>query len=304
MKEKTNILITGASGLTGQHLISKICKSSCYSDKQLILTMHLNRPRIAKNTDAFKLTNPVDLTCISSWTKLLEEYLPNTIVVLSNIRHSRPLLSAISLIRDSSYLPRLIIVGTTGVFSSYKSYSDEYKLIETKISSYKGDVLLLRPSMIYGSSRDKNMHKVIAFVNKWGFFIVFGSGTGLVQPVYYKDLSWLLFQSLLHPSLNGTFNVPGKYAITYHEMLQIIFHALNKPFRIMKVPLFAAKHIALLLSHAPCIKPPFSLEQVERTQEDKIFSYHTTQAVFHYNPTSFADGIKLQIISEHNYVPL
>jgi dTDP-4-dehydrorhamnose reductase len=303
MKHKETILITGASGLTGQDLISRICNSSYYLDKNLILTVHRDKPKTTPDTDSIKLAYSIDLTRTSSWVQLIELYRPDSILVISNIRHSKALLSAISLTSDSSYLPRLIIVGTTGVYSCYNMYSDEYKLIEKQISCYNGSVLLLRPSMIYGASRDKNIHKVIDFVSKWGFFIVFGSGMSLVQPVYYKDLSWLLFQSLILPSLSGSYDAPGKYAITYHEMLQTIFDALQKPFRVIKIPVFFAKLMAFLLDRIPWISPPFSVEQVERIQEDKIFAYHTTQAMFCYNPTSFDAGIKLQVSSKSNERP-
>ena len=90
--------------------------------------------------------------------------------------------------RFANYLPRLIVVGTTGVFSSFKNYSQEYMLLENLLFSYSGSYLLLRPSMIYGSRKDKNLHKVFKFIRNYNFYPIFGSGNNLLHPVHYKDL--------------------------------------------------------------------------------------------------------------------
>src|SRR3712207_7109590 len=46
---------------------------------------------------------------------------------------------------------------------------------------------ILRPSMIYGSERDRNVHRLLRFLDRSPVFPIFGPGTNLWQPVYHED---------------------------------------------------------------------------------------------------------------------
>jgi uncharacterized protein YbjT (DUF2867 family) len=62
---------------------------------------------------------------------------------------------------------RAYFVTTTGVFSSYNQFSGIYKENEEKIRQSGITYTILRPSMIYGSTRDKNMNRLIRTLNQY-----------------------------------------------------------------------------------------------------------------------------------------
>ncbi|MDH5347119.1 MAG: NAD-dependent epimerase/dehydratase family protein, partial [Nitrospira sp.] len=49
--------------------------------------------------------------------------------------------------------------------------------------------VILRPTLIYGRGRDKNLTEIIRFVRRWGFFPLLGKAVGLRQPVHAEDVA-------------------------------------------------------------------------------------------------------------------
>ena len=83
-----------------------------------------------------------------------------------------------------------IVVHTTGMYSRFKSASADYIKVEEEVLSHRDkiNITVLRPTMIYGTSGDRNMYKLINYLDRHSFFPVFGSGKNLMQPVHAKDL--------------------------------------------------------------------------------------------------------------------
>lgn len=55
---------------------------------------------------------------------------------------------------------------------------------------------IVRPSMIYGSELDHNMHKLLRFLDCSPVYPVFGSGQNLWQPSFYEGLAQGVLASL------------------------------------------------------------------------------------------------------------
>src|SRR4028119_446790 len=82
---------------------------------------------------------------------------------------------------------RAYFVTTTGIYSKYNQYSEIYKVNEAKIRASGITYTILRPSMIYGSLRDKNMNRLIRFLARSPVFPLFGGGRRLVPPGFVAD---------------------------------------------------------------------------------------------------------------------
>ena len=48
--------------------------------------------------------------------------------------------------------------------------------------------------MIFGSPKDRNMIKLINWIDKVPFIPVFGKGNNFQQPIYVKDLAWSIVE--------------------------------------------------------------------------------------------------------------
>jgi nucleoside-diphosphate-sugar epimerase len=79
---------------------------------------------------------------------------------------------------------------------------------------------ILRPSMIYGADRDRNMIKLLKYLSKWPVFPIFGSGKGLMQPVFVQDLADGIVTAILNPELTRwkEYNLCGPAVIPYIDL--------------------------------------------------------------------------------------
>ncbi|ABO18049.1 NAD-dependent epimerase/dehydratase family protein [Prochlorococcus marinus] len=288
MKEK--ILISGCTGLTGKYATLKILNK--YKNIEVIgFSRDINKS-FSSNSFTF-LQGDANKT--SFWRELLKKFRPNTILINSNIRHFLPFLEAIDTL-DIEEFPRVVIVSTTGIFSKFNSYNFLYKQIEGKIKSYRGNFLILRPSLIYGSKNDKNISKLIRFVHKFRFSFSFGSGLNYFQPIFYKDLGWAISEVLLNKNISGEYNLTGKNCITFIEILKLISFNLKKNLINIKLPLKLTGNILLFVEkYLRFTILPITSEQVFRMSENKCYSHLKAKEDFGFEPISFQDGIKLQI---------
>ncbi len=187
-----------------------------------------------------------------------------------------------------------IMVHTTGRYSKYKSASTEYIEIEEHVLKFRDrmGITVLRPTMIYGSSRDQNMYKLISFLHKMKFFPMFGEGENLMQPVHARDLGNAYYDVIVNRSttFNKDYNLSGKQPLSYMELVRTVSKSLGRKNIIVKIPLWASI-LAARVYNAVDKKAIISVEQVLRMQEDKAFSYEDAMRDFAYSPVSFEDGI-------------
>jgi nucleoside-diphosphate-sugar epimerase len=154
---------------------------------------------------------------------------------------------------------------------------------------------IARPSMIYGSELDKNMRHLLRFLDRSPVFPMFGPGTNLWQPVYYKDLAWGLVAALESPGAVGrSYDMPGAESLTYLDLVRTAAAALGKNPRIFRVPLEPARRVLRLaeLAHLPI---PVGSEQVLRLREDKAYPYEEARRELGYTPRPFSQGIALEV---------
>ena len=153
---------------------------------------------------------------------------------------------------------------------------------------------VVRPSMIYGSELDHNMHKLLRFLDRSPVFPLFGSGENLWQPVYYEDLARGLYAALTRPGTEGeTYDLPGKRSLRYVDLVRTAAGALGKKVRIIRVPAEPVRR-GLLVSEKLKVPLPIKSEQVLRLREDKAYPYEKAREELGYHPRSFEEGIALE----------
>ena len=190
-----------------------------------------------------------------------------------------------------------ICVHTTGRYSKYKSASSRYISIEDKLLKEFSNLTILRPTMIYGSSRDRNIHKLIQFIHKHKFFPVFGNGKNLMSPVNAKDLGNAYYDVLQNQNatFGNQYNLTGMSDITYISILEETASALNKQVFFIKLPIWFCLISVKLGKLVFWSRFPVTFEQVLRMKEDKVFSWIDANKDFGYSPMAFKDGIRIEV---------
>lgn len=195
-------------------------------------------------------------------------------------------------------ISRAVFVSTTAIFTQLNARSKQVRLAAESVIETSGlKFTILRPTMIYGSSRDRNMWRLIRFMRSSPLVPVFGDGNHLQQPIYVGDVAQAIVSCLCNDQTIGkSYNIAGKSPRTYNQVIDTIAGQLQK--RVLKIHLPSAPAVSLLkLFERLHIPFPIKAEQVLRLNENKNFSYEEAEREFDFSPLSFEEGIKLELRS-------
>ncbi len=281
------IIVSGANGFTGRYVCLELLKRK-------ITFIALLRPE----TDSSWFISR-SITCryadLRDPEKLRKEF--NNCEILLNIA-SIGFGSAPSILKacEKAGIKRAVFISTTAIFTRLNASSKIIrKEAEYQIRKSSLNWTILRPTMIFGSSKDRNIIKLIKWIDKYPLLPIFGNGNNLQQPVFVKDIAWSVVEIIDNQeTFSEDFNLSGSFPITYKNMINIIERKLSK--KITKV--FISSRIAInLLKIFEFLRIRFFIksEQIERLNEDKFFSHKKAQKYFGYKPTTFLDAISQEI---------
>lgn len=195
-------------------------------------------------------------------------------------------------------ISRAIFVSTTAIFTQLNAKSRQARLAAEQAIEASGlQYTILRPTMIYGSPRDRNMWRLIQFIRYSPIIPVFGDGNSLQQPIYVGDVAQAILSCLCNDQTIGkSYNIAGKYPLTYNQVIDTIAKQINK--RVWRIHVPSSPVVSLLkLFERLHIPIPIKAEQVLRLNENKSFSYEEAEKEFRFTSWSFDEGIKLELSS-------
>ena len=89
--------------------------------------------------------------------------------------------------------------------------------------------VILRPTLIYGGGRDKNIATAARFIRRFGFFPLVGKASGLRQPIHAADVASACVLALEARHLaHRSYNISGADTITYRQMIAEIFRVMGR----------------------------------------------------------------------------
>ena len=240
-----NILITGASGFIGSHVLKKLLKSN-HSVSACIHQSELPVP-----CKIFKV-NFMEMQQAQNWLPLLHniDVVINCVGIISesskarfNVLHA---LAPIALFKacQHSDVKKVIQVSALGAddtalvaYHKSKKQADDY-LIQSNLNWF-----ILKPSLVYGEAGES--YRFFKKLSNLPLIPLVGKGQQLIQPVHI-DVLIQTISRCLHPETenNLTLNVVGSDAISYQQWMQNLRTKKSKarflaiPFKLM---LFFAK---------------------------------------------------------------
>ena len=190
---------------------------------------------------------------------------------------------------------RLVMVGSTSVHSAYEHRSGWRREMEGLVRESGLDWTIVRPTMIYGSELDKNIHKLLRFLDRSPIFPMFGSGANLWQPVYHEDLARGVLSALEAPAaVHQSYDLPGAEPLAYVDLVRTAAASLGREPRIVHIPLEPVRR-TLALAELARIPLPVKSEQVMRLREDKAYPYEKAERELGYAPRTFERGVALEV---------
>jgi len=295
MKPK-EILVFGASGQIGRHLIRKLTKNNY---KVVAVTRNIHQKGYILKTQA----NPgyleivempyFDLNKISS---LLDEcsICINLIGILferrknyfKNIHTDFPnLLSKLSAKKN---IEKLIHLSSLGVEKSLDSNYAISKLNGEKIVKNNFDrAIILKPSIVY-SVDDNFTTNFMTLLNRLPIMPIYYEGKTKFVPIHVSDLVQIIYDAVEGKINKQTIECIGPEILSFKEIILKLLKSINKKRPLIPLPLVLAKFSAKIFELMP--NPLITVDQINLLKYDNIPSGK-------YN-TNFDLGIKANRIFE------
>ncbi|GEM_PF-1034151 len=294
------ILVIGATSFIGQIVVRKFLENN-FSVRCLI--------RTDSNTEKLKAY----LSSYFEDNSYLENKNPNLEFTSGNllspdsIYHSLKNIEAVVYLIDLKYtnyikglldvlaktnIKRVVFLGSTTVLVPIESPVKQAKIESEKLIEKSNlDWTILRASMIYGSLDDGNFSSMINFILKKGYFVVFGKGNNLIQPIYIEDVAnSILFVLKNKTTFKKIYTICGPKPIKYIDMLKTVQLLLGRNFKIIKLPAKLSRAFVSLyckINKNSKLTP----DMIDRIQIDKTYDFMGAVADFNFNPISFEEGL-------------
>ena len=193
---------------------------------------------------------------------------------------------------------RAVFVSTTAIFTSLNAPSKAVRIAaEAAIQSSRLAWTLVRPTMIYGSARDRNICRLIRYLHRFPVLPVFGPGTSLLQPVFVDDLAAAIVTATECPAAVGReYAIAGAQPLTYNELVRTVGRLMGRRHILLHLP-YRPFVAALQWTERAGLRLPLKAEQILRLNEPKAFSWAPAARDFGYAPRSFAAGVAHEIAS-------
>lgn len=192
---------------------------------------------------------------------------------------------------------RVVALSTTGRFTKSASSDPAERAMvqrlveaEERLAAWSqaqgAEWIVLRPTLIYGLGRDRNISEIARFIGRFGFFPLLGKAQGLRQPVHARDVAQACYQALLSPVANRAYTISGGETLTYREMIARVFGALNRPVRFLVVPEAVFRAGLRVLRLVPRFRH-LSPAMAERMNRDLAFDHAEAARDLGFAPSKF-----------------
>ena len=148
------------------------------------------------------------------------------------------------------------------------------------------DWIIVRPTLVYGMGKDKNVVEIMRLIRRWGFFPILGAGRGLRQPVHVEDVAVACQAILESANKNRVYTLSGGETLSYKEMVKRTFMALGKPPRFIHVPRWGFR-LALIGLRRFSRFQHWSVAMAERMDRDLVFDHQDATVELGFSPRPF-----------------
>ncbi len=187
---------------------------------------------------------------------------------------------------------RIIALSSTSRFTKSNSSDPTEKMTAQRLKEYEAhlrkwamankiDWVILRPTLIYGLGKDQNITEIARFIQRFGFFPLFGPAKGLRQPIHAEDVATACIDTLSYSNIkNQAYNLRGGETLSYRDMVSRVFVTSHRTPRLITVPRWIFKLAISFMRKLPRYRH-WTTAMAERMNVDLTFD--STEAIQDFN---------------------
>ena len=274
---KKKILIFGATGQIGRHLIRKLTKNNY---KVICQTRNLHKAIFLKTSGSIGYID-IKETKIFDYEKV-SELVDNTDIVINLIGILFESGKINTFEKIHTLFPKflseicnkknkhLIHISSLGVENATDSkYAASKAEGENKIFENLPSATILKPSIVY-SVNDSFTTRFMSLLNFFPIFPLYYGGKTKFAPIHASDLTDIIFHVIENNIRGKKIETVGPKVLTFLEILNILSKCINKKRVFLPLPLFLAKFSAKILEKMP--NPLLTVDQLNLLKYDNISS--------------------------------
>ncbi|KQR66860.1 NAD(P)-dependent oxidoreductase [Pedobacter sp. Leaf176] len=269
---KKRILITGATGFVGFHLIEAALSSGLHvfanvrssSKVEHLQSLNINFVELdfesiyalSKNIDENKYDYVVHAAAVTKaknldeYNKYNASYARNLAIAVSNATHKVEKFVFVSSLAALGPLKKTNeLLNENGVLNPVTYYGKSKALAETYLSNIQNlPLLIFRPTAVYGP-RERDILMVLKAISR-GFEVYMGDANQKLSFIYVKDLAEIMISSLKSSLVNKTYNVSDGHIYGRSSFSESARRIMRKRTLRVTVPLPLIKGIAWSMEKA------------------------------------------------------
>jgi uncharacterized protein YbjT (DUF2867 family) len=222
-----NVLVTGAAGLTGGAIVRALMERGVR-----VLAL------VRRDDQRTSLPDAVDVAIGDCADPTLMEPIVGSCEALIHVAGIQ-LGVDLAKIRSLRTLRSVVVVSSAGIYSRHQVSVSVYRAGEEALRAANPHVAIIRPTMVYGSIRDRNVHHVIGLAYRYSVLPLVGDGAARIQPIHFLDLA-AATAALIDVSGPVTVDAGGEASVSLREAGEAIFRCLGRPTRFVRVPYVVA----------------------------------------------------------------
>jgi len=274
---KKKILIFGATGQIGRHLIRKLTKNNY---KVICQTRNLHKAIFLKTSGSIGYID-IKETKIFDYEKV-SELVDNSDIVINLIGILFESGKINTFEKIHTLFPKflseicnkknkhLIHISSLGVENASDSkYAASKAEGENKIFENLPSATILKPSIVY-SVNDSFTTRFMSLLNFFPIFPLYYGGKTKFAPIHASDLTDIIFHVIENNIRGKKIETVGPKVLTFLEILNILSKCINKKRIFLPLPLFLAKFSAKILEKMP--NPLLTVDQLNLLKYDNISS--------------------------------
>jgi nucleoside-diphosphate-sugar epimerase len=301
MTQTRKIVITGAAGLVGQNLTSRLLARGC--DQLVAIDKHAANMAIFQqqfpgvNAIRADLAAPGDA---AAWRDALAGCdaliighaqiggLDSAEFARNNIQATERLLE----VAVRHRVPYVVSISSSVVNSmAVDDYTETKKAQEALIASSGIKQVVLRPTLMFGWFDRKHLGWLARFMQRAPVFPIPGTGKFLRQPLFASDFCDIII-SAVEQQQTGAFNISGQERIDYVDLIRAVKEATQAKARILKIP-YSLFWTMLKLNAAFDSNPAFTVKQLRALVTPDVFEVIDWPRIFGISATPLQQALNI-----------